>query len=155
MNLSVVFLFGNVIDLHWYQIEDKVQNRVATLSHLLHNVCVDTSRGNIFIFVHKPQECLYLRKLCFKIFHVSLGTTTSCICPRKVKDLHFRCHLMWSRWFNFLILLQCSICSLYRKKKKIKKVTSYLLLPTYSNFFSPKHTYTHTQYISIYIYIYI
>ena len=47
------------------------------------------------------------------------------------QELHLRRHLMWSRWFNLLILLQCSICSLYRKNND-KKVTTYLLLPTYS-----------------------
>ena len=36
--------------------------------------------------------------------------------------------------FIFLILLQCPICSLYRKNNH-KKVTTYLLLHTYCKFF--------------------
>lgn len=61
----------------------------------------------------------------------------------KVRDLHLLCYLIWSRWFNFwvncssvfkfdYILLQCSICSFYRKdndQNVLKK-----LVPTYANF---------------------
>ena len=67
----------------------------------------------------------------------------------KVRDLHPLYHLMLLRWFKFLvdgfnvlkfheILLQCAICSLYRKKI-IKK--SYL--PTCSNFFEHVTLNTH------------
>ena len=38
---------------------------------------------------HRPQECLYVRQLRFKEFQVSLGTITSCICPRKSQRFAF------------------------------------------------------------------
>ena len=80
-----------------------------------------------------------MRKLYFKRFYVYFGTTTSCIRHEKVRDLHLRCHLMRSRWFNFLILLQCSICFSHRKNND-KKVTTYLL---------------YIFYVYMYMYIYI
>ena len=62
----------------------------------------------------------------------------------KVRDLQLHLHLMWSRWFNVLVLLQYFICSLYRKNYD-KKVTTYHLLPTYSKFFFASNTHTRTQ----------
>ena len=34
MNLVVVFLFGSLVEWYWQQIERKIQNRIATVSHL-------------------------------------------------------------------------------------------------------------------------
>ena len=121
----------------------------------------------------------------FENFDVSLGTITSCNTLLKSQRLaQFLFHLMWSRWrFNFLVndlsvvknftfqlLVQCSICPLYRKKVVIKKVIK-KIPPSYPNFIEEltpntqvrAHTHTHIhpyKYIyicvcNIYIYIYI
>ena len=96
-----------------------------------------------------------MQKLCFKKFHVSLGTKKSCICPRKSQRFASLFHWIWSRWFNFLLLLQCSICSLYRKNND--KKSNYLPTITYLlQFFLASNTHTNIHiYIYIYIYIYI
>ena len=119
MNLSVVFCFWKFL-WHWYQIEGTIWI-VLPLKAINYTTSVWTpAKERDFIFVHTPWECLYVRKLCFKRFHVYLGTTTFCICHKKVRNLHLRCYLMWPRWYNFLIMLQCSICSLHRENNNKK-----------------------------------
>ena len=48
-----------------------------------------------------------LQKIMWHLFEnldVSLGTTTSCICLLKSQRFaQFLCHLMWSRWLNYLV----------------------------------------------------
>ena len=106
----------------------------------------------------------------FENFDVSLGTTASCISLLKRQRFEkFMCHLMWSRWFNYLVndlsvvKNLSSFCfsvpyTLCREKNNYQK-SNKKTLPFYPNFIEKltpnTQTYTHAHYIYMYIYIYI
>ena len=50
--LKINWLRLSFIDRDWYQIEGKVQICVVTLSHQLHNVRMDTSKGHTYIYIY-------------------------------------------------------------------------------------------------------
>ena len=82
----------------------------------------------------------------FGILHVTFSSRIHKVREQNIKDLHLLCHLMWPRWFNFLVhdlsvYILLDFASLlhmlfaYKVERKNDKKLKKVILPTYLSYF--------------------